>query len=882
MAEIKLLQIDLRLDSSSFFPSQPELHIPSGTNFTYQINKNFEGFGYDINPSLVDKTFVSADTTQVDNIFTLNGGIAKDLIGSFDDEVLTIEPFNYREEDVNLIAVGGKFSEYTKNGVTTACNLFIILNADGTVFNSVDYSDFINSGVSVDIIKYHSINDSLLIGGQFEGVDIYDLNNIFELDLLNEAVSASMINFATEGSVNGKVTAIDVIQSNGVIAFGGKFTRAINVVARRLFMVNSEFELQRNKLFDKFRNTINIQNLGNGDDINEIFIKQQGDLQILVCGNFKSDIRDNLIAFNVLGNQIDGFKSLDANTKNISKIDNNYYISGNFEEYNGIDVNKIIRVNLDGVIDPTFIFDYDIDAITEAVVAENNTIYINFVSQTLSYDFGRLNVNTGLLDKRLNINNSVKAFAYLEDGNSSSTNDLLIGGDIIEYNDLTTDLNPNEVLLVNSSVSITRDNLFNNLVEQNSIDTDLGFKYIKIGNDTVRVFKIIENENDIYFINQIKDIPNKLSITIASNDAGLEGRLINIPIRKDFFIKSPAASNWSNASFRYDVYEQGFFSMQLNEDSNQIDKQKISDVQTNQFLNLSPLIDISDLESNISYYNNLGYGKASPILNSANVGKFISFSSNISINDNVLEEKNDIGFILDGYNDFESILLKGKKRTFKAKDKITIPFITSRVSKVIVRDGLLDVTLLNTNFENIDPNNSDIYISYVCIDYDLYFNKDKTVVDFYDNNGLFDTVTLFKANTSALFNSFKVIFKNSFGVLETTYMGGRSIDSVSTDSSKYKRDVKDINGNIQEPLKHRNKTYNKVGEREWECNTGLVDAYMNDCYEDLFMSEEVWLEYEGELKAVSLEESNFNKEDNLQTDMINYSFRFKEDIKINE
>jgi hypothetical protein len=113
-------------------------------------------------------------------------------------------------------------------------------------------------------------------------------------------------------------------------------------------------------------------------------------------------------------------------------------------------------------------------------------------------------------------------------------------------------------------------------------------------------------------------------------------------------------------------------------------------------------------------------------------------------------------------------------------------------------------------------------------------------------------------------------------------MNGRSIDSVDTDSSQYKRSIRDINGNVQLPLTHTNKTFNKTGSREWECNTGLVDAYMNDCYEDLFMSEEIWLEIEGVLRAVSLESSNFNKEDDLQKDMINYRFTFKEDRNLDE
>jgi hypothetical protein len=875
MAEIKLLQIDLRLNPNAFNPNAPELHIPSGSNFTYQINKNFEGFGYDLNPSLVNKSFISPDATQVDNIFTLKNGIVQDLIGSFNDDVETIEPFLWREENVNLIAVGGKFTEYTKNGVTTACNLFIILNADGTVFQSVDYSDFIRDGVSVNIIKYHSINDSLIIGGDFEGVDIYDLNNLFELDLLNEAVSGNMINFATEGSVNNTVFAIDIIQNNGVIIFGGLFTNVIGVTANKLFVVNSDFQLQNNSFFTSLRSKINVSPT---DFIGAIHVKQEGELQVLVGGQFVvnnnlGNNNRNLVAFNNKGIVLPNFKEVQGIVFDIVEKDSSYYITGAVFKYGEIDTNGFFKIDFFGEIDTSIIFDYDIEAIID-IEFVNDSLYLFFISNSLGYNFGKYNFNTGEIEDILQVFDRVNVIKYLP-----YSNNILVGGDIREFNKVIADLGRNDVLLNNASLSITRDNLFNNLVEQNSIDTDLTFRYIKIGTDTIRIFKIVENNDDIYFITNIKQIPNKLSITIASNDAGLEGRLINIPLRKDFFIKSPVASNWSSAKFKFGLYTPN---VSIGGDITEINKQKINDSQINQFINISPLVDSSTLESNISYYNNLNYGTTSPVINPANVGNFISFSANISLNDIVLEEKNDIGFILDAYNDFQSILIKGKRRNFKAKDKITIPFITSRVSRIDILDGVNTISLINTNFENIDPNNSNIYISYLCIDYNEYFFKDKTTITFFDNNGLFDTITLFKATPSCLFESFKVIFKNSFGVLETTYMTGRSIDSVSTDSSSYNRDIKDINGNIQEPLRHRNKTYNKVGEREWECNTGLVDAYMNDCYEDLFMSEEVWLEYDNKLHAVSLEETNFNKEDNLQTDMINYRFRFKEDTKINE
>ena len=214
---------------------------------------------------------------------------------------------------------------------------------------------------------------------------------------------------------------------------------------------------------------------------------------------------------------------------------------------------------------------------------------------------------------------------------------------------------------------------------------------------------------------------------------------------------------------------------------------------------------------------------------------------------------------------------------------MTIPFLSDKVREIEIVNEPFTNTITNPNFENVNPEKPEEYISYLCIDFSEYLSRDTTILKFKrGGNFTIDTVTLFKGTESCLFYSVKVIFKNSFGALEPTYMNGRSIDSVDTDSSKYKRSIRDINGNIQLPLTHTNKIFNKTGSREWECNTGLIDAYMNNCYEDLFMSEEIWLEIDGVLRAVSLESSNFNKEDDLQTDMINYRFTFKEDRNLNE
>jgi len=889
----KFLLVDITFNNQAFTSQPSVLNMQNGETAGYQINENFEPLGYDNNTPLVRKTFVSPDTTEVDNIFSLNNGIAQDFLGGFNDDVNTIEYFFFREESINLIAIGGEFTTYTKNGTTTNCNLFIILNTDGTVYSSVNYATFIQSGASVDAIKYHAVNDSLIIGGEFLGVGaLDDLRALFELDLINNGLSASMVDFDNRESVKNsnagipaKVTAIGIIDVFGIIIIGGDISEVIGITANRLFACSSTFSLPRSIFFEKIRNAIAID--FRGDFIGKIYVKQEGELQVLVGGGFRvlenvsgsSDFK-NLAVFNSVGDLVQGFKGTSKTVNSIAERNSSYYISGAFDKYGTQDVKPLIRLDVNGNLDNSFIFDYDVTTLRTIEFGEFGFLYISF-SSSLSYNFGKLNLNTGVIEDRLAVSNSVKVIRYLEDGIATSANELIIGGDITEFEAFTRVLNQNEVLIDKASMSNTRDNLLDNLVEENTRNGDLGFQYFKIGSNRVRIEKRIESNDDVYFLSNIKSLDNKVAITVFRNDANLGDAIVNIPIRKDFFIQNIGRNIWSTANFFLTIYQNDFV---VSEDNTiAIYKPKIADDQFNQFLNISPLVNQQDFESDIAYYDQLDYATNEPNIEIARLGRFATTKVDTLLGETVLATKNEFNFVFDGYSEFKEVLLNGNKRKYNRNGKMTIPFLSDKVREIEVINGPFTNTITNPNFENVNPEKPEEYISYLCIDFSEYLPRDTTILKFKrGGNFTIDTVTLFKGTESCLFYSVKVIFKNSFGALEPTYMNGRSIDSVDTDSSKYKRSIRDINGNIQLPLTHTNKIFNKTGSREWECNTGLVDAYMNNCYEDLFMSEEIWLEIDGVLRAVSLESSNFNKEDDLQTDMINYRFTFKEDRNLNE
>ena len=887
MAEIKLLQIDLTLDGDAF--SGGSTTIKNGESFTYEINENFETLGYDTQPSFVDKQFIFSDRTDAIKVASFENDSFRGELGGFNGSVFTLEVFEINGE--TLLAFGGQFTEYVKDGVTTDCKCFIILQEDGQVYlpNDIDYDTLIDedSGINerVQSIKYHEINNSLIIGGRFSAGRI---NNLFELDLATNTYSSRMSNWGLSGSINritNGVKDIDVRQNNGTIAIVGDFEEVLGEESKYLTLLSKDFTLASGVFYNRTKDIVE-----DGDRLNKVRLSQTGDFSILLCGLFTytnslvsrddgSQIQ-NILSLNSLGavNKNTDFKNTDSDltsgeVKDILEFNNQLYFAGSFETYGTETVNGLFRTNINGVLDNGFNIGISNISLESVARGQGNSIHIG-INSISSNNFYRINLDTN------NITNNLKfqtppLFIKFYEGITYT------GGGFNYFDVEPTNLEDNQIRVL-TDISQTRDNIFDNLVANNTREGDLGFRYSKVGADIVRITKIIEEDEQIYFVDKIKNLSNKLTVTVSRNDASLVDNIVNIPIRKDFYLKSPDRLIWSNASFKFSVFESGAFNLENKENTVEIIKQKISDAQLNQFINISPLIDKNIFESDIQNYKDFDYGEDTAVLNNLSTGKFSGISSSILLNSTVLETKGNVAFLIDSYNNIKPILQSGNKRNFNNQGVLTVPFLSSVIKEIKIINGFEEDVILNSGFNNTNPQSPENYISFLAIDFSKYYFNSKIVLEFYGTEELIDTVTLFKANTSALFNTFKVIFKNSFGVLETTYMGGRSIDSVSTDSSNYKRDTRNINGNVQNELRHRNKTYNKVGEREWECNTGLVDAYMNDCYEDLFMSEEVWLEYEGELKAVSLEESNFNKEDNLQTDMINYSFRFKEDIKINE
>ena len=259
-----------------------------------------------------------------------------------------IDNFSARINDIEIQSdgktlIGGRFIDYNQNNINNIARL----NSDGSVDNTFNVGTGFNG--EVNDIEIQS-DGKTLVGGRFTSYDGNSRNYFIRLNS-NGSID-NTLNIGT--GFNNEVKDIE-IQSDGKILVGGRFTsyngNGINYFTR----------LNSNGSVD---NTLNV---GTGFNNDVSIIRTQSDGKILVDGIFTT--------YN--GNSVNGIVRLNSNgsidnTFNTGTGFNNYnftvhiydikldnsngiIIVGQFTQYNGIDVNGIIKLNSNGSIDNTFI-----------------------------------------------------------------------------------------------------------------------------------------------------------------------------------------------------------------------------------------------------------------------------------------------------------------------------------------------------------------------------------------------------------------------------------------------------------------------------------------------------------------------------------------------
>lgn len=281
------------------------------------------------------------------------------------------------------ILVGGRFASY--NGTPIA--KIIRLNADGTIDTSFNNSSIGVSNGFVNCIKIQPDNKIVVAG------------------ILLDASGSALVRLNADGSIDNSFVNTGSFDSihlfpNGKILAGGEVFDGLNIWRKLvLFENNGTIDPSFNMALLNYQsNNVIVQ-----PDNKIILVKKTPSTDASIIRlNSDGSIDDSF-------NAGTGFK-LTGNQSYISSIDlqpnGDFIVCGLFDKYNEIAVKNRIRINSNGVFDPTFNYqsiDND-DTLTYIQLQDDGTIlgsfFINSADSFIRYCFARLDANGYIIENK--------------------------------------------------------------------------------------------------------------------------------------------------------------------------------------------------------------------------------------------------------------------------------------------------------------------------------------------------------------------------------------------------------------------------------------------------------------------------------------------------
>ena len=402
--------------------------------------------------------------------YSLNGGSNDVNFTEFD----VYSGFNSSVESIAIqsdgkLVIGGTFSTF--NGVTV--NRIVRLNSDGTRDTSFTTNTGTAFNGAVQSIAIQS-DGKFVIGGAFTTFNGVTVNRIVRLNTDGTRDTAFTTNTGT--AFSGVVRSI-AIQSDGKLVIGGDSVSFNDITVNRIVRLNS----------DGTRDTTFTTNTGTGFDNSVSSIAIQSDGKIVIGGfltTFNGVTVNHIVRLNTDGTRDTAFTTNTGTAFNglvfsiAIQSDGKLVIGGSFSTFNGVTVNRIVRLNSDGTRDTAFTtntgtaFNSSVNSI--AIQSDGKIVagglFLTFNGVTVNR-IVRLNAD-GTLDTAFTTNtgtgfdNGVNSIAIQSDGK------LVIGGTLTTFNGVTV----NRIVRLNSDG--TRDTgvqisfAFNGLVLSIAIQSD--------------------------------------------------------------------------------------------------------------------------------------------------------------------------------------------------------------------------------------------------------------------------------------------------------------------------------------------------------------------------------------------------------------------------
>lgn len=200
---------------------------------------------------------------------------------------------------------------------------------------------------------------------------------------------------------------------------------------------------------------------------------------------------------------------------------------------------------------------------------------------------------------------------------------------------------------------------------------------------------------------------------------------------------------------------------------------------------------------------------------------------------------------------------------------IDIPFYTEDdIEIVYTRNGVQTTVDTATDF-TAEADSAVRYVSFT-----PNTNDTSYVINVYDDGQttLLKSIKLIPV-CEPKFTPIKCQFINKFGVLQTMYFFKKSTESLDITDSIFKRNIINSNasyntGDIQ------SQRFDVKATRNLVLNTGFVNENFNQTIEELFLTENCWITYDGSTIAATPQNKSFTYNTSLNNKTINYAVTF--------
>ena len=140
-------------------------------------------------------------------------------------------------------------------------------------------------------------------------------------------------------------------------------------------------------------------------------------------------------------------------------------------------------------------------------------------------------------------------------------------------------------------------------------------------------------------------------------------------------------------------------------------------------------------------------------------------------------------------------------------------------------------------------------------------------------NSIDGSVDLIKVNNidECKYEPYKLSFINKFGALQDIWFFKRSNKQLSTKKEDFKRNT--LVSNSYAVDKHQQKNLFKMGTEKMDLNTGFYPEAYNEVFRQMQLSEDCWIEIDGNVLPVNVTDSSFSYKTSLNDKLINYTIK---------